>query len=278
MATPGLSLVGFMDRDQAIQYLAQICIPGPSATAASLEAEWQSATNGLGQPVNGAGQPDIQPIPATHQHHVASLQASPWMAGLFQNNPSTRFEMVEIDPLLAHQFHLDEARSKQHCGHLSSPPTLDELFALCLPLQQPTEDHSFQRGPQSVLIRSRSLNLRTAISGVLAPGAVGVIFEPSLTATHVVRYNNKYYLHNGYHRTYGARLAGATHIPCIVRDVGTAVEADLNPPQTFSEQLLCSANPPTMGHYTRGNAHAVTLRQYARIIHVSWAEYASPEE
>ena len=35
-----------------------------------------------------------------------------------------------------------------------------------------------------------------------------MIFHVGLPFVHVTKYSNKYFLHNGYHRVYGARMAG----------------------------------------------------------------------
>jgi hypothetical protein len=47
--------------------------------------------------------------------------------------------------------------------------------------------------------------------------AFGIMLNLTLPLVHVTKFNNKYFLHNGYHRVYGAKKAGATHIPAILR-------------------------------------------------------------
>jgi hypothetical protein len=103
-------------------------------------------------------------------------------------------------------------------------------------------------------------------------------FGVTLPFASVARYNGKYYLTNGFHRAIGLRQAGATHMPCMVRDVATPEDVGIQPPGTFQLPLLESPDPPTVGHFTQGRAHNVTIRQFARFLHVSWAEYAIPEE
>src|SRR5208282_2577442 len=105
----------------------------------------------------------------------------------------------------------------------------------------------------------------------------GIQFHSSMPFVHVVRYNGRCYLHNGFHRTVGVRKAGATHVPCILRDVNTISEVGIDG-DTFPVHLMESANPPTVGHFTQNRAWSVTLRNYSRILHVSWAEYMVPDE
>jgi hypothetical protein len=282
MATSGLSLVGFMDQQEAIQHLRDFCIPVDPAEAALL-AEWTAARDALGAPLANAGQPEILPIPPEHSPYILELMRIPWFADTLQHLPNTQFQLVEIEPLLAYQFHVCKERSEHHCRALPRPPTLADLMPLALPQNPPTEHFQAQLQQQSLIIKSRSLNLRMVARGIFdgdhGKKLSGMIFAPSLPAVHVVRLNGRCYLHNGFHRAVGARLAGATHIPCLFRDVADAATAGIQGGRaTFSEALLNSANPPTVGHFTQGRAREVKLRSNSRVMHVSWAEYVVFDE
>lgn len=91
------------------------------------------------------------------------------------------------------------------------------------------------------------------------------------------RHNGRHYLHNGFHRCLALRRAGATHAPCILRDVPDHAAVGIHG-GTFSPPLLESANPPTLGHFTQGRAYDVQLKNVARYLHVSWAEYVVADE
>lgn len=96
---------------------------------------------------------------------------------------------------------------------------------------------------------------------------------------HVTDFNGRHYLHNGFHRAYSVRKAGATHVPCLIRDVTDPAAAGIRDDGgTFSQLLMESADPPTMEHYTQDRAFPVQLRDVSRIIHLSWSEYALFEE
>jgi hypothetical protein len=74
-------------------------------------------------------------------------------------------------------------------------------------------------------------------------------------------------------------MAGATHIPCVFRDVPTSEMAGIRTDgRTFPLSLLESSNPPTIGHFTSGRAYQIQLRAFSRIITVSWADHVVPEE
>src|SRR5690349_19830789 len=116
MATPGLSLVGFLtDQQQAIQHLRVHCVPLDPSDAALLQA-WHSAKAKRGPPMPKAGTPEIKPIP--DPHYVQQLTQQPWVQEAFRmfNYANADFKLVEIEPLLAFQFTVDTDRSNFHCA------------------------------------------------------------------------------------------------------------------------------------------------------------------
>jgi hypothetical protein len=223
MPSAGLSLVGFMDEQEALTHLRTACVPSDPSDAA-LKAVWQAAQAQLGPSISNAGNPNVAAIPAAQAPHIVTLMQTPWAAQALQSTlQGSTFQMVEIDPLLAFQFTVDLDRSKHHCKGLSNPPTPDELMALCLPTAIIPESMQVQPLPQSLLIKARCLNLKMLAQGFFpqqnGPTVAGVFVGLTLPLVHVVRLNGRCYLHNGFHRTVGAKLAGATHVPCIFRDV-----------------------------------------------------------
>jgi hypothetical protein len=275
MPTPGLSLVGFLDQPLALAHLSKACVPA-NADPAALIAEWAAAQARLGAPIATAGTPDIRPIPATHDAYAQLVLANP-IFGAGAPLTGATLQMVEIDPLLAYQITVDSNRSAHHAGALSSPPTLDELLACCLPTTPSQENFDVYPGLNSLVLKARSLNVR-AFNGFWVNNAMGVQFGVSIPFTHVARHGGGCYLLNGYHRAVSVRRAGATHMPCVFRDVPDHSAIGLNPPEFFSVARLQQPNPPTVGHFTQGRAYHVSLRQHSRIVHISWAENALPDE
>ncbi|TPJ63492.1 MULTISPECIES: hypothetical protein [unclassified Mesorhizobium] len=274
MPNPGLSLVGFMDIGNAIQHLRNGCIPADPSDAALIQ-EWNAARGMLGPPIANAGHPEVLDIPQAHHRYVDDLLNNSHYAPQLQG---VAVRLVEIEPLLAYQATVDDGRSAHHCGALPPAPPLGDLFPICLPQAQVNEAVSAVLNGNSAMLRSKSLNVRTMQAGVMNGQAMGLFFGVSLPHVHVVRFNGRCYLHNGFHRAVGLRAAGATHLPCLFRDVNDAASVGLNPPSTFDLQLLESTNPPTLGHFSQGRAYAVELRKLIRVLHVSWAEYAVPED
>lgn len=282
MSTEGLSLIGFLDEQAAIQQLKNACVP-PDPTDAAVKAAWQTAQARLGAPVLNAGNPAIEEIPPAHAAHILQLTQLPYVAAaLAADLAGATFKYVEINPLLAFQFAVDTDRGNHHCVGVDSPPTIEQMLPICLPLTITPDPLQISSLGQSMMVRCRNANFRVVRQGALQDPAGniqggGVLVGLALPFVHVVRLNGRCYLHNGYHRAVALKAAGATHVPCMFRDVPTAEAAGIRVDgATFSEALLTSADAPTIAHFAR--AHPVRLRAHARIIHVTWAEYLAYEE
>jgi hypothetical protein len=304
MPTPGLSLVGFMGKPQAIRYMQIACVmPNPDIVA--LAAEWSAAGAKLGEPFPDAGHPDIQPIPSTSecQAYIEQMRHQPWIQNFLNAYPASSFKVVEIDPLLAWQFHISLEHSDGHYAPLSSEPGIAELLPIFLPQMPPqasirreltlTRDRQPGEG-QSVLVAADTHNVRLIAQGVynstqgpvippgqapLPPNTAGIVFGIGMPFVHVVRFNGRCYLINGLHRTLGARRRGAGRIPCFFREVSTPGEVGImTDGSTFTLALLESPNPPTLGHFTQGRAHELPLRKVMRVLQVSWSQHLLPME
>ena len=287
MPTPGLSLLGFMSQSEAIAHVLTHSVPA-NPDVQALTVEWQAARARKGAPMAG-GHPDVQDIPAANQPYIKALMQQQWLAQFVASLPGAEFKLVEIDPLLTIHFMVDLKRSSDHCGALPQNPSLADLMPVCLPTALPNEQVNMVRLPDgkdkqltvgAFLLTARSLNVRVVDAGYFqADNKIGIQFAMPVPFVQVVRFNGRCYLTDGLHRTLGARRKGATHIPCLFRDVQSTAPLKLrNDGSTFTLPLLKSADAPTVGHYTQGRAYDVQLKRFDRIVHVTWAEYAVAAE
>ncbi len=142
MPLPGLSLVGFMQRQQAHGHLLNQCTPN-SADPAALDTEWAAAKERLGGTIANAGHPDVRPIPAPYDAHVQQLITTPWCAPAFAGRfRGCEFKLVELDPLLEHQFTVSTSRALKHRAELAKPSTMQQMLDFCLPLKQSQSNFS----------------------------------------------------------------------------------------------------------------------------------------
>ncbi len=287
MATAGLSLLGFMTQQGAIDHLLAHCVPA-NPDIHALIVEWQAAQARKGAPMAG-GNPNIQDIPAINQPYIKTLMQQQWVAQFLASLPGVEFKLVEIDPLLTFHFMVDLNRSMDRCGALPQNPSVADLLPVCLPAKFVNEPINMVRLPEgqtkqlsvgAFLLTARSLNIRVVDAGYFpADNKIGIQFGMAAPLVQVVRFNGRCYLHDGLHRTIGVRQRGATHIPCLFRDVQSAADVGLKSDRsTFTLPLLEFADAPTVGHFTQGRAYGVQLKRYNRIVHVTWAEYAIADE
>lgn len=276
MPFPAICLLGFMSEDEARNYLRNACVLDDDSDEA-LKAEWEAAKQKLtGGPTN-PGNPDIRDLDDEATKHVEALRSGPWKQ-VIDANPTWDFKLVEIAPLLAFQFSILTDRSTNHCDPLGDDPSMAQLLELCLPSTPSNPSAHVSRGPQSVMIQSRDLNLRVTGAGLIN-NMMGMNFAFALPFVHVVRFNGRCYLLNGYHRSYGAGCAGTSHVPCIFTEAATPEEAGIRPDgTTFSQAVMESDSPPTLHHFTSGQTQAVQLKPLNRVLHVSWSEYLVPDE
>jgi hypothetical protein len=276
MPVPALALVGCMPCDFALRYLSTECVPTDPDPAA-LVAEWHSACGLIQGPPPNVGTPEILEIPDSHQGYVTQLRESAQWKQVFEEDPNLQVKMVEAAPILAYQFQVLDGPAGQHGGGLSSPPAIDELLSACLPMMPVAENFRWTSTPNSVLVETRALNLRPALVPVpTEPGTFTFRVGVALPFVHVVRFEGRCFLFNGYHRTYAALARGATHVPCVFRDVATLPEIGIGP-GTFPPEAFQSENPPCMHKFATGQAHQVQLVVKTRTVQLVMTDWVTPE-
>ena len=216
MPNPGLSLIGFLDQQTAVDVLRRSCVCADTSDAA-LAAEWQRARDKLGAPVENAGRPDMRPIPADGQSYMERLVRQSWVAkSLGDDLLGATFQMVELDPLLAFQFDVDTARSAHHtAGGVSGPASTEDLLNICLPWDLRMENVRVNTSSHSLLVTSQGLNFLPLAKGLFRTACgsfVGIQVATSGPFMYVAKYNGRHYLHNGYNRAVGLRRRDAEDV------------------------------------------------------------------
>ena len=278
MSAPSLALIGFMPLEVAVGYLANECVPA-NPDPSKLTSEWAAAQAKIGQPLSNVGNPAISDIPVSLMPYVEQLKTGEHWQHVFAENPGWEVKMVEAAPLLAFQFAIMNGKSDGHGDGFSDPPTMDELCRICLPAAPIPENFNVVGQTNAFLIQTRALNLRPADFSPVEgqPGTFQFRMGVALPFVHVVRFNGRCYLHNGYHRVLAALRHGATQVPCIFRDVATPQEVGPLGVGAFPLEVLESDNPPTLNHFASGQAHAVELVVKTRVVQLSLTDWVVPE-
>jgi len=279
MLGKGLSLVGFMDQKQAIDYLAKRCqVTGK--TSRDLNEHWKKAKAQLGPRVEDAGKPEILDIPPEHKSYLDAIEKHPRFHEVLNDVRAWSFRLVKIEPLLAFQFDIsiEQAIAAAVCP---SGPDLHYSLKECLPQVIPDIVSRLEDIPNGFRIISPETNLRTvgkeeAFNQAIGLKLAGVRFGRGIPWMQVTRHNSKCYLYNGYHRAYRLRKMGATHVPCILLEVDRFSRAIAGPAGFFGSDVMRDKDPPTCAHFAQGRAYPVNLRLVEKIIEVTWREGFRP--
>lgn len=275
MPLKGMTIVGLLEERRAIDLMQQHYV-FPDLSPTSLSQEWAAARAQIGAPIPNAGYPQILDLPKDCRRAAEKAMANPRFKSMTEGQRWS-FQLVEIAPLLAAQYHIVLDGSERHCGRGGAIPSVRDMVPICLPnrTEPASFDHAFH--PHGVTIRSSELNFSMLEAGLFGADhhdrsvtRAGLVLGTRVPFVHVRRYEGRCYLANGYHRAYGFGAAGATHIPCLLLDANTIEETGL--PLGEWEDLHNGANPPTCGHFTQGRARSVMIRRMERLIDIRWSE------
>lgn len=291
MPVNGLSLFGYFPEANGVLYVRQHCYPR-NVTAQQAKQRWMAARGRLGDANPRAGQPVILDIPEDHRPYLARVKANPRYEETVRQMAAS-FKLVEIGPLLAFQVHIEDDRTANVCAGIASPPSVAEILPRCLPVApmgpgQLPFDYKRHGGGNAggYTVTCADKNLRVINWGTFDDPAGGYLYDPNQgvfvsgvsfgegsSLVQVVRFRNRCFLKNGYHRALAIARHGATHIPCVFLDAADYAQVDGEPPAPagrFGQTLLLGPNPPTLSHFIDGRATAVTLRSTKRVIRVTW--------
>lgn len=284
MPIPGLSLMGFMCDVAAIEYQRTQCISDDTSDG-TLLANWQAARDLLGPANPQAGKPRTGLIPAKHNAYLDGVERSIRFPLIVQNM-SWSFRMVEIAPLLAYQFHVATDRARTGADATQLGLSRGQLLHICMPQDVPMPNVSQpQMGSdgKSIIIASPDLNVLPfpAVPGEKTDERVNLLVFPFgiiAPLVQVVRFQDRYYLKNGYHRAVHLGLLGYKEMPCILLEATSYEQVGPTGDGVFPPSLLESENPPTCGHFIQHRACAVNLRKMKRLLRFTLSAEVEPEE
>lgn len=278
MPIPAQGMYGLMAETEAVNWLTNACV----LNGASPHDMWRQAAVNIGGPFPRAGNPDILDIPADRRPYLDQLAAQVWFQQAFPGPYS--FKLVEIEPLLAYQFSVcDEHANTISASVAGAPNDIDALLQLALPHDLTPALVNVSVQGNNLVMMSPDLNFGVFGAGQAphAPmpgvGVAGPLIGNRAPAVQVARFNGRYYLRNGYHRIKGAAAHGTTHIPCVLLECNTYEELIGPDALVFSQSLMESALPPTIGHFTHGRSSAINLKAVMRVVTISWTSLVIPE-
>lgn len=242
----GRVLLGFMAEQEAQAFVAS----QSTGDWASWRPKWEAAVAAVAAlGATAYVQPNICDLSTEGEEAANQVKATP----LFQQQAAqhrAEIRSVEIDSLLVFQQFVD---SQFSLGTEKTSETDKELVSRCFPLGHNQQLGINIDGEGAAHVTSLSRNVYVAPPQLMpaTPNQPPMIAFPIVISPNwmgVAEVGGRYYLTNGYHRTWLLRHRGVTHVPAMVSHFGNLSEAGVGP-GFFSHSLITSANAPTFKHF-----------------------------
>jgi len=237
-------LLGHPPLRRYLDFVEDTVIGGATMDRAALTDEWRAANNyyyELRESEAGiADQVECRDLDPAVAPLAAEVMADPRYRHTFDTVP-TSFGVVELDRLVVFQTHVSRDFIEALKSPLGPAPDASALFRFCLPLGRPEAPVRIQRvGSKRFVFTSNSSDFRFQEPVLLRPdqirdydtygpiaGVVGLVVGFGSNFLNVLRGDNRFVLHNGYHRACALRELGITHAPCIIQTVTCRDEIDI---------------------------------------------------
>jgi len=239
--TEYLYLAGRQPLADYIDTVKRTAIGGDTMTEGAIAEDWRAARRRIQQleatEAGWADGPTLEPLPAglaTQAEAILRERASQEDLALFPH----RWCLVELDRLVVYQNYIDLGFVEELKQGLPRNPSQEDIFRFALGQTSTAPLINIAR-PTERLFRfsSVSQDLRCLDIAQLDPKAIPHYHVPGhakavigifmgygvnvLTGIHVA---NRLILGNGSHHSFAARARGATHVPCLVREVAQEEE------------------------------------------------------
>jgi len=260
---------------------------GRGADSGALAAEWRAANDHVvalqrGEPA-WADSPPVQPLPEGLRLLQERVMADPLFRRAFSLLPIA-VGVVELDRLVVVQKTVNLAQVRRIKERLGPSPSAEEVFRLCLPVDQEPTPYQVRQVPgRSYVFLSESNDLRFLESAVFTSeqiqnypaagpvaGMVGLVVGYGPNHLNAILADGRLVLNNGSHRAYALRDLGLTHAPCVIQEVSRREELDLAGPAALHRDpdlYLKAPRPPVLKDYFDPRLHKV-VRLPSRLKHV----------
>ncbi len=271
-------LLGFYSDREARQFLE-----GKSLQQADFDElmnHWNTARARISTLSPLSGEPEIRPILEPELLlEIAKVTERPDFKQAFPEG-TWSVSLVELSGIIPFQPNVDiDYAAKQGVDTLCSTDLLSAV-RICFPYGKLTTLAINLDQPQKAVTVSgfnpalQVVGFQYGQQDAQGPFVVSLYITAGLNIVQVSRYRGRYFLSNGYHRTYKLMRAGFTHIPCIVKNVDSLAETGALAPGFFSESVLMSARPPLFTDF-RDEVLGITVPVHAtkKVVRIRPDEY-----
>jgi hypothetical protein len=288
-------LIGRPPMGEYLGYVSET-VEGKQIDMRELADRWRSANDHVRalEKIEGgyANAAKAEPVPAEGSELAARIVADPTVRQTFGIVPF-QIGMVELDRLIVYQKHIDLEHVRAIQSRMSPEPTLEELFAICMPLDE-REDPDIAGGlvgrsaNQSLYaFSSPSTDLRvledvvvdaSTVQGLTTRNGVPrklIVVAVGYSANFLcaLRVNERLVLNNASHRAFALRDAGVTHVPCLIQNVSRREELEVIGVPELNQRFdtyFIEPRPPLLKDYfddkLRMQLHATAKARQIRVV------------
>lgn len=275
-------LLPWFDRSDAItaQFGFRLPEPGEDVSAETATYERQSAAR-YARPPFAMAPCAFEPMPGIiAERGQACIDTLAGAIGEGDAGDRLRAGVVDLTKLLSMQkaITLDDISPRVTAA---SADDWISLANICLPAEgdDPTLQGTYDRDGKGLTITSANPNLRvTAVQNFLMPGSgariIGFQVVFGTTHVHVVRYQGRSILKDGYHRCYGLLARGITRVPCIVEDARSFSDVHAAGSALIGAEDLLGTHPPLLTDFL-DQSLSMTLEQqsFRKTVRISAEEF-----
>ena len=243
MDRPIRVLLSWLDHNEAVAFQLGH-LPQPEDDIRPMEQRWEEhKANLASRAALTTRESPILPIPTAFEELARNFRNRPDVQTIFTGLDWTP-AYANLTKVLSFQkiVVLEGIDERISAVSVNDPAS---LFAFCLPEPATPTPMSAALDQDQKGMTFSSLNPNLRVSQLALQGNyVGfqVILSPSFL--QVVEYRDRWFIRDGYHRTYALLRAGREEVPCILVRARNFQETGANAPGFFSYEILYGEGPP----------------------------------
>jgi hypothetical protein len=281
------SLIAWVDQNEAVTTLLGH-LPGPAEDTSGQKQVWEVARRALeGRAAFRLPTPNLTELPPELLQRGNAFRLRPDVIATFPGLDWT-VGIVDLKDVLSFQKIVIEEEATERANAVIADD-LQSLFSFCLPDPAEGIGLSGTMDPDQKGITLSSLNPNLRIGGhivadvdvVVAPGSpaqkqkfVGYSINFGARFVQVAEYNSRWFVRDGYHRTFGLTRRGINRIPCVFIRARSFAELGAAAPGFFSYEVLFGDRPPFLTDFL-DDAVSTSANQKAhrKVVRISAEEF-----
>jgi len=272
-------LLGFMSEQEALTFLKGMCVLG-GRTDDEIREIWRNANSAVDRSSSYEKPADVIEIDKQFSGQLDAVSKDPLFPEAIQQKKWS-FKLVQIDKLVCFQQYIITDYSNELAKNYDLTDT-SRLIDFCLPSKRTKRPMAVVSAPQEFTMLSSSQDLR-----ILGPGQMEdpitkrIVFGFGVgwgsPFVQVVKFKERYFLRNGYHRVYQIRKEDVRHVPCILIEGENFADTGAIKPGFFGEQLLSSGRAPMFADFFSDSiSPPLPMKPFTKVVRVRADESLLP--